>query len=277
MKKLFLFLLAFGTTVHSFGQITLEFTLDTCWNADRFYVTDIGNSDYKYVFLDPQTNSFSLKNLDMSPYLMNIAIPATAGSLAQGFTVAYVTKALFDCDSTTIEYVFEHTSSLSSKFSILRTDGTLIFEKDSVNGGYCFGCYRGSFDWRPVLNFPDKTRLYLQKWNPNTNTPSVFIYTLCGTLPETYVFDFSEAKQYVKIFPNPTSQQLNFELMLPDNINQYELIIMDNSSQVLRKNNASISEKYFSIDVQNYSSGTYYFSLTSKTKVLQTGKFTITK
>jgi len=81
----------------------------------------------------------------------------------------------------------------------------------------------------------------------------------------------------VKIFPNPASQQLNFELTLPDNTNQYELVIMNGNSQELKRENTAISGNRFAIDVKDYSSGTYYYSLASKNKILQTGKFILTK
>ncbi len=107
---------------------------------------------------------------------------------------------------------------------------------------------------------------------------SLHIYSLCGTLPVAENYDFTnQQKSYVKIFPNPTSQKLNFELTLPDNREEYELIIMTSNAQELKRENTKFSGNRFSIDIQNYDSGTYFYSLTSKNKILQTGKFILTK
>src|ERR1043165_3471513 len=60
-----------------FAQITLQHILDSTYIGNRFYCTDVGNNDFKYVFLNAVSNSFSLYNMDMTPYLTNIHIPVT--------------------------------------------------------------------------------------------------------------------------------------------------------------------------------------------------------
>jgi hypothetical protein len=276
MKKLFsiiavIFMLS---TANIKAQITLEHSY--FFQKTEFWVTDIGNNDYKYISVD--STGFSIYNLDHTLYMPKIVPPITIFQPPKYYDIEYITKSLFDCDTTNIEYVIS-TAFYTGNYYVYRTDGVLIFERDSATGPFCSGCQDGSVYTQPIFNTPNGTKLMLFSHLPNSNEQdSLHIYSLCGTLPVTDVFDFTgQEKIYVKIFPNPASQKLNFELMLPDNKNQYELSIMNSNAQELRRENTRLSGNKFSIDVQDFSSGTYYYSLASKTKVLQTGKFVLTK
>lgn len=256
------------------AQITLEHVFDST-HVGIFYCTDIGNGDFKYVFLNEYLNSFSLYNLDMSPYLTDILIPDINDSLIQGFKPIYITKTLFDCDSNNIEYVFQTQYDVKHSFRVFRTNGTLLFKVDSANGPYGLGSYGGSHDVRPIINTHNGTKLFLQKFN-NNGAPQVLVYSLCGSLPE-YAYDFSNQEFFVKIFPNPASHQLNFDIIFPNNREEFQLIILDNNSKEQKRENISLQQNKYSLDVSQYSSGIYIFSLVSKNKVYQTGKFILTK
>jgi hypothetical protein len=260
----------------------LEHTVDSTLYGYLFYPTKISNNETKYVFLDTVKNQFSLYNLDFTPFLTNISVPHR---LRYGdpnntgfYSIMYITRTLFDCDSTNIEYLFADQSDLYEPLWIMRTDGTILFYADTMAGIYCLGCPGGTTLLRPILKTESGTKLVLMKTYASSSGARNFsIYSLCGTLPDD-VYDFSsEQATYVKIFPNPSSMLLNFEINLPDNLNDYEFIIINNNSQVLRKQKIGVSDHSFSLDVKEYSSGTYYYSLASKIKVLQSGKFIITK
>jgi len=259
------------------AQITLEHTfLDSCYMGDLFYCTDIGNNDFKYVFLNKYKNSFSLYNMDMSPYLTNVQIPVIADSISDGFGVIYITKALFDCDTTNIEYAFEVQWDMLHPFRVFRTDGTLLLQVDSANGPYGFGLYDGSHDVRPIVNTSAGTKLFLQKYHPN-NYPEVRVYALCGTLP-TNVYDFSEHnKSFVKVFPNPATEELNFEVTPPNNLEEFQIVIFDAAAKEQKRESISLQRGKCSLDVRNYSSGIYLYSLIGKNKVYQSGKFVLNK
>src|ERR1017187_4905280 len=105
MKKIiFVALIAFA--INTKAQITLQFTLDSVAINNQFYCTDLGNNDFKYVLVDTFINGFHLYNMNMTPYL-TVNIPTTYGKIASGYLPIYITKTLFDCDSTNIEYVYE--------------------------------------------------------------------------------------------------------------------------------------------------------------------------
>jgi hypothetical protein len=268
-------LIIIGIVLLNVSNIKAQITLEHQYyiHHKNFYPIDLGNNDYKWVIVD--SLGFSLYNLDHSPYLLNVVPPITLVQ-PSGFQyeVAYISKSLFDCDSTNIEYALT-IGSAGSNFYVYRTDGTLVFEKDSVTGPYNFGGFDGSIIIQPIVNTPNGTKLMLQE-NDSHGPDNVYVYSLCGTLP-TKVFDFSQQKSFVKIYPNPTSQLLNFEITIPDNYNKYELVILNSNGQELKREKTESKSSHLSIDVQNYSSGIYYYSLVAKDKVLQSGKFVITK
>jgi hypothetical protein len=214
--------------------------------------------------------------MDWTPFLLNIEVPEPFikhGQIIGSFQVLYITRTLFDCDSSNLEYAYYNPGSPYVKFYIMSVDGTHLFEKDSSRGPYGYGNMMGGSDFiRPIVNTPNGAKLFVQNFKGMN-----FIYSLCGSLP-TDVFDFNFAeKNSVKIYPNPASNTLTFEINLPDNQNQYELVIMDVSSNQLVRKSLNAQSLNYSINVENLSSGTYMYSVCSKNKAVQNGKFIITK
>jgi len=281
MKTKFLILVCaclFGTTQVK-AQITLDINIDTNGLGYVWYPAKISNNETKFVFLDTINDKFSLYNLDLTPFLTNIPVPYSLCNNGYFYHIMYITRTLFDCDSTNIEYLFAAQNQIFKPLWVMRTDGTVLLYADSAQGPYCLGCPGGTTFIKPILQTENGTKLIVMKCINQTGIYKHSIYSLCGTLPVGEdEFDFTNQQQeYVRIFPNPTTMQLNFQIMLPDNLNQYELVILDSESKELRRQKVEILTNYFSIDVNSYSSGTYYFSLISKDKILQTGKFIITK
>jgi hypothetical protein len=70
---------------------------------------------------------------------------------------------------------------------------------------------------------------------------------------------------------------INFDVTLPDNQKEYEIIIFDSGGGKLKSEIINSSSKKFTLDVSNLANGSYFYSLSTKTKNYQTGKFVITK
>ncbi len=232
------------------AQITLQYTFDSTSTTNP-YCTNIGNNDFKYVLVNPAQNSFSVYNMDMSPYMTNIQIPPTGDSIKNGFEVIYVTNYLFDCDSTTLEYAYENPNNIYKPFRIYRTDGTLLLQVDSANGPYCLGCWGGSVDEVPIINTSAGAKLFLQKYGAH-NVPEMLVYTMCGNLP-TSVYNFPGNGNYVKIYPNPSSMLLNFEITPPNNQEEFQLVVFDNTGKEYNRVDLAASQNKFSLDVSTYS------------------------
>ena len=254
------------------GQINYEHTYSLEHSQENFMITNLGNNNYKYVIINFHDSNFSLYNLDFTPFILNISVPLM-DTTSTTLLISHITSTLFDCDSTNIEYVVSSPFPNPPRtFYIYRTDGTLLFSKDSVAMPYCTLCGAGGADIEGITNTSTGAKLLL--FNKNNQ---YFVYGLCGTLPEN-VFDFTTTnRSFVRIFPNPTSNTLTFEINLPDNINDYELIIFDNGANELMREKINTNNNKKVVDVSNYSSGTYFYSLSTKNRPYQSGKFMITK
>jgi len=266
------------------AQITLDFTVDSTLYGYYFYPAKINANETKYVFLDTASNTFSLYNLDMTPFLANISVPhpifnSDGSGGGYFYHIMYLTRSLFDCDSTNIEYLYSAQDEPYQPLWVIRTDGTVLLYADSSRGPYCLGCPGGTTLQRPILNTEIGTKLFIMKHPiPGYSINRISVYSLCGTLPnDIYDFQLEQGANYIEVFPNPSSKQLNFKISPPDNFSEYDIIIFNSHAQEVKRHNLRISGNAFSVDMQPFDSGIYYYSLTSKNKVIQTGKFELIK
>lgn len=252
------------------GQITLD-TIVHPWNliGYDFYPIHISDTETKYYFQDTLTNTFSLYNLDFSPFLLGVPVPEPFQPFVYNFEVIYLSRSLFDCDTSNIEYAYTAIGSGSTgayqSFYIMRTDGTQLFKLDSAIAPYCFGCLNGSQEIRPIINTDSGAKLFL--YYPS-NTNNLHIYSLCGALPISLdKINEGRNQNFIQLFPNPNSGLLTFNVSLPSNTEEFNLIIFDsNSSAILRKNLSFLNHNY-TIGLRNYSSGIYFYSLCTKNKI----------
>ncbi len=277
MKKLIIISI---TWMLCMAGIKAQITLDTIvYPVDAAYLfrpVQISPSETKYFFADTATNTFGLFNMDFTPFMTNIAVPEPFAFTTDAFQPLYITRTLFDCDSSNIEYAYYSPGNINKPFRIVRTDGTILFAIDSANGPYCSGNCLGLTDIiRPIRNTSDGAKLFLQKSSP---TPTqIHIYSLCGTLPMD-VFDFAIFNEsFVRMSPNPSSGLLTFQINLPDNMNEYELLIFDNGAREMKREKINSYNNNYSIDMHDFNSGNYYYVLSTKDKTYQSGKFILTK
>jgi len=275
MKKQFTILIIIACILLSSAsnaQVTLEQTYSLPHTQENFRIINLGNNNYKYVIVNYHDSNFSLYNLDHSPFMLNISVPLL-DTIGPGYDISYITSSLFDCDSTNIEYVLTAVSAPTKyTFYIYRTDGTLLFSKDSVTMSYCSLCGAGGADVEGITNTSSGAKLLLFN---NQNKNIFFVYSLCGNLPVN-IMEINQSTSYVKVFPNPTSDQINFNITPPGNIEKYELIIFNSVFQTIKTTEIN-GETKINLDCTPLSSGTYFYSLQNKNKVYQAGKFILQK
>ena len=271
-------LIHLGNETHS--QIVLDHILDstelTIGLSYSFKPVQISGTETKYFVADTTTNSFDLLNLDFSPFLMDVNVPEPFIQNNDILQVLYISRSLFDCDTSNIEYAFYSPGNINATFRIVRTDGSIIFLLDSANGPYAYGNPLGGTDLlRPIINTSEGAKLFLQV-NEGGLT-KIHIYSLCGTLPHD-VFDFSLYSSHtINVFPNPSSQSLNFEIELPATISNFEVKIINSNGKEVKRELMNTNVSSFSLNISNLSNGIYYYSMNSLEKILSSGKFTIIK
>jgi hypothetical protein len=196
-KHALIILILFLYNVNINAQIILDQIVDSSYAGhdvfmgDNFYTTELSSTETKYVFLDDATNTFSLYNMDFSPFILNISLPEPVATATSGYQPIYITRALFDCDTSNIEYAYQSPTICTRTFYVMRIDGTVLFQLDSANGPFCLGTCLGMSDYtRPIRNTSAGTKLFLQHCSEING--GYYIYSLCGTLPlETFEFSNS--------------------------------------------------------------------------------------
>ncbi len=260
-----------------------QITLDTVVQTQGYYVgynfktVQISSSETKYFLADTITNTFNLYNMDWTPFLTNVSVPIPFNyNSIFSYQCLYITRTLFDCDSSNIEYLYTAPTNgpLDRKLYVMRTDGTQLLVLDSSFCEYCFGGCLGGSDWvKPIVNTSAGAKLFTIK----VQSSDVYIYSLCGSVP-TDIIDFANNdNSFVKLFPNPASSSLTFEINPPDNAKEYELVIFDNQSRVLSREKIKVGDYKCTMDLKDFSSGNYFYSLCTKDKSYQSGKFILTK
>ncbi len=275
-RNILITILAYYTAISSLlAQITYEHTYPFVQSQEetRVQLVDIGDNEYKYIYVDHSQNQLRIFNLDHSEY-STITFPVAVDPAE--FYVGYVTKSLFDCDTNMYEYAIMSRSNWRNSFYVFREDGIELFREDSTLAPYCFGCYLGSYDVRPIINTPLGAKLFLAKATANGDLPTLDVYSLCGSLPDQ-VLDLVGQSSSVMLFPNPSSSEVNFVVDLPTNLEQLDLLVFDVTGSVVKRWPIANGQTKFVLNTSQFSSGLYTYSLMSNHKLYETDKFIITK
>lgn len=259
------------------AQITYEHSYPGPNSASesRLVIINMGGSDgVKYFYVDYQANTLELFNLDHSHYItINVPIQLINSSENR---IGYITRSLFDCDSSMFEYAVLP-SNWRNAFAIYRQDGTLIFKRDSTIAPYCVGCYDLSYDVVPIYNTPAGAKLILAKADGGGLTNMVDVYSLCGMLPSNIGIIDPGVTSNIKIFPNPSENVINFEIAAPNNFENFALVVFDLNGLEIRREIVNSQIANYKMDVSRMVNGLYTFSLLSGNKILDSGKFIISR
>lgn len=242
------------------GQVTLEKIYPNTIGSSKFLMlTQLDSSDYKYILFDPQNSQFTIYNLNHSVYL-NVNIPITYSSGSSQYQIAYVTKSLFDCDPSNIEYALSFLGDgfpISPKrFLVYRTDGTLITSIDSVCFmNYSDGWKHGPEYNKPIVKTPEGSKLILRCLDGSTR-----VYSVCGNLPNM-IKEIDQAELLGNAFPNPTQSLITIPYTLPNDEKSGVIKIYDSNGKEVKS--FIVDNNFTSILLTTYDlqSGTYYYQL----------------
>lgn len=169
----------------------------------------------------PTTTQQYIYNLDNSVHRVLTVPPAPAGM--EWTKMLYISESLFDTDPTTIEYALIGSQQgwMGFGFFVYRENGTLVFQQ---NPGNMLGVTGGGPSlMAPIFEVNDQTYLLLYDGLPGESPTK--IYELPGQLPcidctgqvvngELVTGQGTEVEGTtgIRVFPNPTQQQLIIDL-----------------------------------------------------------------
>lgn len=267
MKKQIAILL-FILSQTAIGQVTLESVYPNTIGSAKFLLhTQLDSATHKYVLFDPQNSQFTIYNLNHSVYL-NVSIPITYVTGSSQYQIAYVTKSLFDCDTSNIEYALSFlgdgfSSSYPKRFYVYRTDGTQVENIDSVcfmnfSGGWTYGPEQN----KPIVKTPIGSKLILRHLDGSTR-----IYAVCGNSP-TNIEEIEQESFLGNPFPNPTQNFITIPYSLPYNEKSGTLKIFDINGKEIKSYTVDNNFNNIVLTTSELPSGTYYYQLvTSKGQV----------
>lgn len=224
----------------------------------------LDSSTYKYIYFDKINSHFTLYNLNHSVF-MNVTIPITFNSNSSAYQIAYVSKSLFDCDTSNIEYALSflgdgNPTSYPKRFYVYRTNGTQLVNIDSC----CFLNYSNGWQYgplynEPVVNTPIGSKLILRHLDGSTR-----IYSICG-LNLTGIKKYDVNNELGNPFPNPTEKTVTISYSLPEGEKNGTIKIYDSNGKEIRSYAVDNNFLNISLTIADLENGIYYYQLiTSK-------------
>jgi hypothetical protein len=225
---------------------------------------------------DYDQGSFSLYNMDNSLY-RQIDIPQAG--ITGNYFVYFVSRSLFDCDTSTVEYLVYH-SEMSPMLSvdnrwvrIYREDGTELFYIDeAIIYGHAPSYATASTGW--IQNGSAGAVMKIGIVNFTNAIPHTHKYfQLCGSVP---VMDRSASlgelsgiweegfgnDSGVVVYPNPSNSG-TIQFQLDENLNQINGVIrlFNMTGQLILEDQVNSSESVQTVDVSGLSNGTYLLNI----------------
>ncbi len=230
------------------AQITLE-------KINPGLIYEVAKNDFMYTYWDQANNTLDLHHFDHSHY-KTVTLPSGSNEII--YNIGYITRGLFDCDSSNIEMMLlvqdtSTTSVLKQSIVILREDGTVVWQKDSATIGTTLSAtgLRTS-----IFNTPQGAKMYLY----NAGKARGELYSLCGTNPMSDQF-VSNTSSDVNAFPNPARQFVTLRYQFPDGISKGSLIVTDATGMTVREFNINQNFDSILMDTSDLPTGTYFYTV----------------
>jgi hypothetical protein len=253
MKKLFLISMLFIAIITN-GQI-LEQDYN---NVPLVSFVRLSFADNKWAVID--SNYITLYNMNHSLYK---TIPIV-GAPVSPRDVLFISKNLFDTDSSTIEYMVDPVTYSGAK--IYMEDGTLIFSEPgySANNGGSFNSNpMRPLNWSPIVITSEGTKMILMSFV--YMSPNKFkIYSLPGIYLPTGISELGSWENRVSLsnsYPNPTRSFTKVDYILPNGVSTGEIVFYDTQGKEVKRFNVDNTFNSLQISTEDLQSGIYYYNL----------------
>lgn len=281
MKKIttsaFLFLVILH---HAAGQISFEAV-----NNDHILtLIRLSDSGSKYLSVtntnDAIADTIRLYNLDHSVF-KTILIPQF--SAPNGYDVKYVADALFDTDSSDIDYLITVQPSASpgidGMIKVFEESGNILLDLDSSGLAYTGGALFNGEELVPIIETDSGAKLITFKsLFLGTGGSSYHIYSLPGHLPcnlcignngsQVAINELNPVFEDLLLsnpYPNPANSTIKIEYHLPADVKTGNITFYDILGNKIKSYKVDRSARHLILNTNEFASGTYYFQLVTDT------------
>jgi hypothetical protein len=254
--------------LRSQAQITFEQEYDNITAVlDGPVIVEIGPNEHKYLVQDRAAGTFSLFNLDHTPFLEDVDALVPLYEEPFNYEPVLISRTLFDCDEAKIEFAVATTFALEdATFIVQRTDGTELFQLGGATLPYCFGCAVGTRIDQGVINTEAGTKMILMQNEGVIGALTYRIYGLCGSLPNGMREYGQDAG--LAAWPNPSGA--GFTIEVPDGSGEgpHELVVYSATGE--RVHEQTLLGRQVRFEPSGLAAGTYYARITSNGRLYTT-------
>lgn len=276
MKYLLCSLLLLGSS-WAVAQIDFEHQFSPSDPNYSYQLKLVQIDDDEYVYATVVNSVITLYDLDYQ-VMEEIDLPASGW-------VYYITRSMFDCDDSNIEYMLATGSDITdSHVYVFRSDGTELFHQQnaSVNGIVTAGPTNAIMS--PIMKTPDGTKMFIQRTISWHGDDGLDVYGLCGDLPSSCCSDApgdppgiaqhrSDLHAPVnQSSPNPTRDYSTVELQEPIGKNGAMLNVYNSGGQLVSTVSVFPGQSRIQVDLSDQSAGTYIYRIESADGALPGGK-----
>lgn len=259
MKKL-LFLPFLFIALFSIGQIDEITEIEGMSLEVRVLLID--HDMPKILVYEPSENHFDLYNEDYTLY-RSVDIPYEYVGSGQ-YNMFHVSRSLFDCDTTNIEYLISWSGQTQSWTKVIREDETeLLSEGDVVYNAFNTTVPESN----GIVSGPNGSLLHLE--GAFSGPPLSKIFQICGQLPQnisrmdstmTGLTEVEQPLDQLKLYPNPSDSQITIDYNLNGNESGVLEIYSMEGKLVEKKQLGSFFNKVM-LDISGFSAGTYMVNI----------------
>lgn len=297
MKKT-MFTLAIFFAIGLKSQILLENSYNVNNNNRKSGLTliKLDLSGEKYFLYNIQSKQIVLYNLNHSIYkTINIPLLSRYRQFSDStLSIAYLSENLFNNDNL-IEYIafdgqyapfFQLDPQFCGSMRVFNENGQIIFDGDSIMPSFkrdaTYYGYESESKGDFIFNTSNGTKMFLFSYKNNTLSQKV--YSLPGTLLcETCGGSTGIIKNNNNIgnnanpYPNPTNGKIIIPYSFNNGENNGKIIICNLEGKTIKEYNIDNTFDKLILDTEEFSSGIYYYNISTKSGVTSGKKIIVVK
>lgn len=231
------------------AQVVLEHTYD--YSATVVKLETLG---YKYYLMDVPSKQCRIYNMDHSLYkTISCAVPS--GYFLSD--IKYVSEKLFDDDSE-IELAYTYSKYVATTSSYYYMYGSKII---NASGSTLIPAINNASYLVVNKTADEEYKLFAYCYDYSVFPEKVWtnIYSLPGKLNTAISATNQPDVQNIKAYPNPATDVVNVEYLLPENVGRAKLQLLDSNGRTIKSFNVDGHSDHLSLNINELSSGVYHY------------------